>query len=159
MRRSAGTGVFVRSILLLVCAVPSLVCQAQQPAAAPAAAAAPVSYKPLTVDHIYSQPGLSGRLTRGIAWTPDSKQISFFESKGAQRTAAAAAFRGQAGIGFASRCRADYAGHRARPARAGGVPMGAKRIRAAFPRAHIAGLVRSENAGRAHAGVWQGNNR
>src|SRR6266851_3812019 len=87
MRRSAGTGVFVRSILLLVCAVPSLVCQAQQPAAAPAAAAAPVSYKPLTVDHIYSQPGLSGRLTRGIAWTPDSKQLSFFESKGAGKEA------------------------------------------------------------------------
>src|SRR6266851_2962172 len=87
MRRSVGPGVFVCSILLLVCAVPSLVCQAQQPAAAPAAAAAPVSYKPLTVDHIYSQPGLSGRLTRGIAWTPDSKQISFFESKGAGKEA------------------------------------------------------------------------
>src|SRR5258708_12761348 len=87
MRRSAATRVFVRFILLLVCAVPSLFCQAQQPAAAPAAAAAPASYKPLTVDHIYSQPGLSGRLTRGIAWTPDSKQISFFESKGAGKEA------------------------------------------------------------------------
>jgi len=87
MRRSVGTGVFVCFILLLACAVPSLFCQAQQPAAAPAAAAAPVSYKPLTVDHIYSQPGLSGRLTRGIAWTPDSKQLSFFESKGAGKEA------------------------------------------------------------------------
>src|SRR6266852_3849496 len=87
MRRSVGTGVFVCSVLLLVCAVPSLLCQAQQPAAAPAPAAAPVSYKPLTVDRIYSQPGLSGRLTRGIAWTPDSKQISFFESKGAGKEA------------------------------------------------------------------------
>src|SRR5260370_32853547 len=34
----------------------------------------------LTVDRIYSEPSLSGHLTRGIAWTPDSKQISFFES-------------------------------------------------------------------------------
>src|ERR1700741_4470081 len=77
MRRLFGTDVFVRFILLLMCAVPSLVCHAQQPGAAPAAAAA---YKPLTVDRIYSEPSLSGRLTRGIAWTPDSKQISFFES-------------------------------------------------------------------------------
>src|SRR5712692_11380977 len=80
MRRSVGTGVFVCFILLLVCAVPSLVCQAQQPAAAPAAAAATPAYKPLTVDRIYSEPSLNGRLTRGVAWTPDSKQISFFES-------------------------------------------------------------------------------
>src|SRR5260370_27396616 len=87
MWRSVGRGVFVRSVLLLVCAVPSLLCQAQQPAAAPAAAAAPRAYKALTVDHIYSQPGLSGRLTRGIAWTPDSKQLSFFESKGAGKEA------------------------------------------------------------------------
>ena len=79
MRRSVGTGVFVRSILLLVCVAPTLLCQAQQPAAAPTAAAAPASYKPLTVDRIYSQPSLSGRLTRGVAWTPDSKQFSFFE--------------------------------------------------------------------------------
>jgi len=36
----------------------------------------------LTVDRIYSQPSLSGRLTRGVAWTPDGKKISFFEPKG-----------------------------------------------------------------------------
>ena len=85
MRRSVGTGVFVRFILLLVCAVSSLSAQAQQPAA-PAAAAAR-AYKPLTVDRIYSEPSLSGRLTRGIAWTPDSKQLSFFETKGAGKEA------------------------------------------------------------------------
>src|SRR4029077_15292254 len=85
MRRSVGPGVFVSFILLLGCAFPSLLCQAQQPAAA--AAAAPVSYKPLTGDRIYNQPSLSGRLTRGVAWTPDSKQISFFESKGAEKEA------------------------------------------------------------------------
>src|SRR6202158_2738768 len=82
MRRSVGTGVFGRFILLLVCAVPSLLGQVQQ-TATPAPAAAPAAYKPLTVDRIYSEPSLSGRLTRGIAWTPDSKQLSFFESKGA----------------------------------------------------------------------------
>jgi dipeptidyl-peptidase 4 len=86
MRRSVGTGVFFRSILLLVCAVPSLISQVQQPAA-PAPAAAPVSYKPLTVDRIYSEPSLSGRLTRGIAWAPDSKQLSYFETKGAGKEA------------------------------------------------------------------------
>jgi len=65
--------------------VSSLSAQAQQPAA-PAAAAAR-AYKPLTVDRIYSEPSLSGRLTRGIAWTPDSKQLSFFETKGAGKEA------------------------------------------------------------------------
>src|ERR1700745_1988994 len=85
MRRSVGVGVFVRSTLLLAWAVPSLVCQAQQ-TAAPLAAAAP-SYKPLTVDRIYSRPSLSGQLTRGIAWTPDSKQLSFFKSEGAGKEA------------------------------------------------------------------------
>src|SRR5260370_37558227 len=32
----------------------------------------------LTVERIYSQPSLSGQLTRGIAWTPDGKKLSFF---------------------------------------------------------------------------------
>src|SRR5260370_6760509 len=85
MRRSVGTGVFVRFISLLVCAVSSLSAQAQQPA--PAAAAAARAYKPLTVDRIYGGPSLSGQLTRGIAWTPDSKQLSYFEMKGAGKEA------------------------------------------------------------------------
>src|SRR5258706_1699244 len=86
MRRLVGTGVFVRSILLLACAVPSLICNAQQ-TAAPASAATPAPSKPLTVDRIYSQPSLSGQLTRGIAWAPDSKQISFFRADGAGKEA------------------------------------------------------------------------
>jgi len=77
MRRSVDTGVFVRSILLLVCGVATVDCWAQQ-TAAPAPAS--TSTKLLSVDRIYSEPSLNGRLTRGIAWTPDSKQISFFES-------------------------------------------------------------------------------
>jgi len=32
----------------------------------------------LTVERIYSQPSLSGNLARGIVWTPDSKQLSYF---------------------------------------------------------------------------------
>lgn len=77
MRRSVEIGVFVRSILLLVCAFATVDCRAQQ-TAAPAPASTPS--KLLTVDRIYSEPSLNGRLTRGIAWAPDSKQISFFES-------------------------------------------------------------------------------
>src|SRR6266403_571929 len=79
MRRLVGIGV-LRCILLLLCAASPLVCLAQQQPGASAAAATAASSKPLTVDRIYSEPSLSGRLTRGIAWTPDSKQISFFES-------------------------------------------------------------------------------
>jgi dipeptidyl-peptidase-4 len=41
----------------------------------------------LTVDRIYSQPSLSGRPTRGVMWSPDGKELSFFESKGAGREA------------------------------------------------------------------------
>src|SRR5712692_3976736 len=43
--------------------------------------------KVLTVERIYSQPSLSGRLTRGLAWTPDGKQVSFFETKGTGKEA------------------------------------------------------------------------
>ena len=40
------------------------------------------SGKALTVERIYSQPSLSGQLTRGLAWMPDSKGVSYFETKG-----------------------------------------------------------------------------
>src|SRR3984893_7528027 len=56
--------------LLAFCAPPSA---AQQPA---------TSGKALTVERIYSMPSLNGRLTRGLAWTPDGKRLSFFETKG-----------------------------------------------------------------------------
>src|SRR5260370_41012914 len=52
-----------------------------------ARAAVARAYKPLTVDRTYSEPSLSGRLTKGIAWTPDSKQLSYFETKGAGKEA------------------------------------------------------------------------
>jgi dipeptidyl-peptidase-4 len=41
----------------------------------------------LTVDRIFSQPSLSGRLTRGIAWAPDNKRVSYFETKGSGKDA------------------------------------------------------------------------
>ena len=51
---------------------------AQQPAGAG---------KILTVERIHSQPSLSGRLTRGLAWTPDGKGLSYFETKGSGKDA------------------------------------------------------------------------
>jgi dipeptidyl-peptidase-4 len=45
------------------------------------------SGKALTVERIYSMPSLSGRVTRGLTWTPDGKQLSYFETKGTGREA------------------------------------------------------------------------
>jgi len=44
--------------------------------------------KALTVERIYSiaEPEC-GRLTRGLTWTPDGKQLSYFETKGAGKEA------------------------------------------------------------------------
>src|SRR5580704_16425491 len=36
----------------------------------------------LTVDRIYGQPSLSGRLTRAVAWTADNKKLSYYETTG-----------------------------------------------------------------------------
>ena len=55
------------------------------PAAGAQTAVAPG--KALTVERIYSQPSLSGKLTRGLSWTPDGKQLSYFETKGAGKEA------------------------------------------------------------------------
>src|ERR1700686_2271721 len=83
MQRLVGIRVLVHAILLLVYAAPSFVCEARQQQPGAPAPAATVSYKPLTVDRIYGGgPSLSGQLTRGIQWTPDSKQITFFDNKG-----------------------------------------------------------------------------
>ena len=56
--------------------------------ASPSAAQQPAtSGKALTVERIYSMPSLSGRLARGLTWTPDGKQLSYFETKGAGKQA------------------------------------------------------------------------
>jgi dipeptidyl-peptidase 4 len=39
------------------------------------------------VERIYSQPSLSGRLTRGIAWSPGGKRLSFFDTNGTGKEA------------------------------------------------------------------------
>src|SRR5579859_1671334 len=38
--------------------------------------------KPLTVERIYSQPSLSGRLLSGLTWTADGATLSYLETKG-----------------------------------------------------------------------------
>jgi len=49
--------------------------------ASAAAVAQPKPSKSLTVERIYSGPSLSGYLTRGIEWSPGSKQISFLDRR------------------------------------------------------------------------------
>jgi dipeptidyl-peptidase-4 len=45
-------------------------------------ASAPVPPGTLTVDRIYGQPNLSGRLNRGISWTPDNRSVTFLDTTG-----------------------------------------------------------------------------
>jgi dipeptidyl-peptidase-4 len=70
---------FVRATILIaftICAFGT------QPLALAQQKSAPASQLgELTVDRIYGQPSLSGRLTRGIAWSPDGKKLSFLETK------------------------------------------------------------------------------
>src|SRR5260370_2325022 len=67
------------ALVLVLLGLPSVLV-AQQPAP-------PSSEKQLTVERIYSQPSLNGRPTRGLTSTPDGKQVSYFEPKGAGREA------------------------------------------------------------------------
>jgi dipeptidyl-peptidase 4 len=41
----------------------------------------------LTVERIFAEPSLSGHLAHGIAWSPDSKRLSYFETKGSDKAA------------------------------------------------------------------------
>jgi dipeptidyl-peptidase 4 len=66
---------------IVIC--PGIPCTASPQQTAPA----PTRGKGLTVERIYSQPSLSGRLTRGLAWTPDGKELSYFETKGSGKEA------------------------------------------------------------------------
>ena len=77
MRRSAG--IFLFSIILtLISAFHPDFSAAQHTPTPPQTERPPEPLRPFTIDTIYSPPGLNGHLTRGIAWTPDSKQFSFF---------------------------------------------------------------------------------
>jgi len=75
-RRICCSPAFLSALFLLASCAP--LSAAQQPA---------TSGKALTVERIYSMPSLSGRLTRGLAWTPDAKRLSYFETKGAGKEA------------------------------------------------------------------------
>src|SRR6266705_5070860 len=77
LRHCSRSSVFLCAFALIAILSPSSA--AQQPAAAPG--------KALTVERIYSQPSLSGRLTRGLLWTPDGKALSYFETKGSGKEA------------------------------------------------------------------------
>src|SRR2546423_6388199 len=77
LRHCSRSSVFLCAFALV--AILSSSSAAQQPAAAPG--------KALTVERIYSQPSLSGRLTRWLAWTPDGKGLSYFEAKGSGKDA------------------------------------------------------------------------
>jgi dipeptidyl-peptidase-4 len=70
----SGRILVVTASAILSCASAVFVANAQQPEAN--------SSKPLTVERIYSQPSLSGRMARGLTWMPDGKQLSYFESSG-----------------------------------------------------------------------------
>src|SRR5467141_3612169 len=76
-RHCSRSSVFLRAFALI--SILSTSSAAQQPATAPG--------KALTVERIYSQPSLSGRLTRGLVWTPDGKALSYFEIKGSGKEA------------------------------------------------------------------------
>ena len=80
LRTFARTTMFeVLSVILIVSAGPSAF--AQQKAASQAQPGE------LTVDRIYGQPGLSGRLTRGITWSPDARRLAYLDTKGAGKEA------------------------------------------------------------------------
>jgi dipeptidyl-peptidase-4 len=68
--RSMVSGLF--SVILLAAFLPGHAF-AQQQSAAPG--------KSLTIERLFTAPNLSGRLTEGIEWCPDSKHISYLERR------------------------------------------------------------------------------
>jgi dipeptidyl-peptidase-4 len=75
VRGIAGIRLVVIFVAVLATAVPHCVFAQQS-------ATSRVEPGQLTVDRIYGQPSLNGRLTRGISWSPDGKKLSFFEATG-----------------------------------------------------------------------------
>jgi dipeptidyl-peptidase-4 len=94
-RAHKSTRLFAAALLAVMFCAPSLHAQAapQQKNANAAATGE------LTVDRIYAQPSLSGRLTRGIAWSPDGKKFSFFETVGSGKEAKPALYAMDASTG------------------------------------------------------------
>jgi dipeptidyl-peptidase-4 len=73
--------------ILRIAALATFLISLQPLAAAHQTAATAAQPGQLTVDRIYSQPSLSGRLTRGIAWSPDGKRLTYLDAKGSGRDA------------------------------------------------------------------------
>ncbi len=65
----------------------AIVATIPEPAHARQAAAPAAQSGELTIDRIYGQPSLSGRLTRGIAWSPDGKRLTYLDTKGTGKDA------------------------------------------------------------------------
>ncbi|MGB2635174.1 MAG: S9 family peptidase [Candidatus Acidiferrum sp.] len=74
-------------LILRIAALATFLISLQPFAAAHQAATNAAQPGHLTVDRIYSQPSLSGRLTRGIAWSPDGKRLTYLDAKGSGKDA------------------------------------------------------------------------
>jgi dipeptidyl-peptidase 4 len=72
--------------ILLACFVPTTSFGGQQAATPQQSAQPQTQLRPLTVETIWGDANLSGSLTRGIEWTPDSKQFSYFNDAPPGRT-------------------------------------------------------------------------
>lgn len=70
-------------LILRIAALATFLASLQPFAVAQQTASTAAQQAQLTVDRIYSQPSLSGRLTRGIAWSPDGKRLSYLDTQGA----------------------------------------------------------------------------
>jgi dipeptidyl-peptidase 4 len=55
--------------------------------------------KKLTVERIYKQPSLSGRLAHGVAWSPDGKTLTYLETQGSGKNARTELWAMDAGTG------------------------------------------------------------
>ena len=122
---------------------------------APARAQSTAPQKALTVERIFGAPGLSGQLTRGIAWSPDGKRLSYFVAAGSAKAAKTELWEMDAQTGERRlliaaekletalqpshpRCVASY---RSRAPRGGAISVGAGRQRAAVHQREFAHLV------------------
>jgi dipeptidyl-peptidase 4 len=79
MRRSAGIVYLFGVVSFVAGLVSSVTLVAQETITTPAITTHAPS-RAFTVDRIYSEPSLSGRLTTGLAWSPDGKQLGFFKN-------------------------------------------------------------------------------
>jgi dipeptidyl-peptidase 4 len=72
-RRLVAAGILIIATALGICS--------------PARAQDAAAKKSLTVEQIFGSPALSGQLTRGIAWSPDDRRLSFLVATGTGKSA------------------------------------------------------------------------